>query len=111
MILAGMASEHQDLPALLQLLFAALSTYGCASNSRSILKILYNLCRKTLSVPFRAPCLAFDATYTARLAARREPPQLWVSIEAECRHGYGTKGPLGLELRGSLTGIDRQGGS
>jgi hypothetical protein len=29
MILAGMASEHQDLPALLQLLFAALSTYGC----------------------------------------------------------------------------------
>jgi hypothetical protein len=28
-ILAGMASEHQDLPALLQLLFAALSTYGC----------------------------------------------------------------------------------
>jgi transposase InsO family protein len=29
MILAGMASEHQDLPALLQLLFAALSAYGC----------------------------------------------------------------------------------
>jgi transposase InsO family protein len=28
-ILAGMASEHQDLPALLQLLCAALSTYGC----------------------------------------------------------------------------------
>jgi transposase InsO family protein len=28
-ILAGMASEHQDLPALLQLLYAALSTYGC----------------------------------------------------------------------------------
>ena len=28
-ILAGMASEHQALPALLQLLFAALSTYGC----------------------------------------------------------------------------------
>jgi transposase InsO family protein len=28
-ILAGMASEHQDLPALLQLLDAALSTYGC----------------------------------------------------------------------------------
>jgi hypothetical protein len=28
-ILAGMASEHQDLPALLQLLFAALLTYGC----------------------------------------------------------------------------------
>jgi putative transposase len=28
-ILAGMASEHQDLPALLQLLFAALATYGC----------------------------------------------------------------------------------
>jgi len=29
MILAGMASEHQDLPALLPLLCAALSTYGC----------------------------------------------------------------------------------
>src|SRR5262245_8091020 len=29
MILAGMASEHQALPALLQLLCAALSTYGC----------------------------------------------------------------------------------
>jgi transposase InsO family protein len=29
MILAGMASEHQDLPALLQLLYAALSTSGC----------------------------------------------------------------------------------
>jgi hypothetical protein len=29
MMLAGMASEHQDLPALLQRLFAALSTYGC----------------------------------------------------------------------------------
>jgi len=28
-ILAGMASEHPDLPALLQLLFAALSPYGC----------------------------------------------------------------------------------
>jgi transposase InsO family protein len=28
-ILAGMASEHQALPALLQLLFAALSTSGC----------------------------------------------------------------------------------
>jgi transposase InsO family protein len=28
-ILAGMASEHHDLPALLPLLFAALSTYGC----------------------------------------------------------------------------------
>jgi transposase InsO family protein len=28
-ILAGVASEHQDLPALLQLLYAALSTYGC----------------------------------------------------------------------------------
>jgi len=28
-MLAGMASEHQDLPALLQLLLAALSTYGC----------------------------------------------------------------------------------
>jgi transposase InsO family protein len=28
-ILAGMASEHQELPALLHLLFAALSTYGC----------------------------------------------------------------------------------
>jgi hypothetical protein len=28
-MLAGMASEHQDLPALLHLLFAALSTYGC----------------------------------------------------------------------------------
>lgn len=28
-ILAGMASEHQDLPAVLQLLYAALSTYGC----------------------------------------------------------------------------------
>jgi len=28
-ILAGMASEHQELPALLQLLFAALSTSGC----------------------------------------------------------------------------------
>jgi transposase InsO family protein len=28
-ILAGMASLHQDLPALLQLLYAALSTYGC----------------------------------------------------------------------------------
>jgi hypothetical protein len=27
--MAGMASEHQDLPALLQLLYAALSTYGC----------------------------------------------------------------------------------
>ena len=29
MILAGMASEHHDLPALLPLLFAALSAYGC----------------------------------------------------------------------------------
>src|SRR5262249_4549400 len=29
MILAGLASEHQDLPALLPLPFAALSTYGC----------------------------------------------------------------------------------
>ena len=29
MILAGMASEPQDFPALLQLLFAALSAYGC----------------------------------------------------------------------------------
>ena len=28
-ILAGMASEHQELPALLQLRLAALSTYGC----------------------------------------------------------------------------------
>jgi transposase InsO family protein len=28
-ILAGMASEHQDLPAVLQILFAALSAYGC----------------------------------------------------------------------------------
>jgi len=28
-ILAGMASEHQNLPAVLQLLYAALSTYGC----------------------------------------------------------------------------------
>jgi transposase InsO family protein len=28
-ILAGMASEHQELPAVLQLLLAALSTYGC----------------------------------------------------------------------------------
>jgi hypothetical protein len=28
-MLAGMASEHQDLPALLHLLFAALSTSGC----------------------------------------------------------------------------------
>jgi transposase InsO family protein len=28
-MLAGMASEHQDLPALLQLRFAALATYGC----------------------------------------------------------------------------------
>jgi transposase InsO family protein len=28
-IVAGMASPHQDLPALLQLLYAALSTYGC----------------------------------------------------------------------------------
>jgi ABC-type glycerol-3-phosphate transport system permease component len=44
-----------------------------SSNSRSILKILYNLCRKTLSAPFRAPCIAFDATYTARIEARREP--------------------------------------
>jgi choline dehydrogenase len=50
------------------------------SNSRPILKILYNLCRKTLSVPFRVPCIAFDAPCTARSEARREPPQLWVSI-------------------------------
>ena len=28
-ILAGLAAEHQDLPAVLQLLYAALSTYGC----------------------------------------------------------------------------------
>jgi transposase InsO family protein len=28
-ILAGMAAEHQDLPAVFQLLFAALSAYGC----------------------------------------------------------------------------------
>lgn len=28
-ILAGMATEHQDLPAVLQILFAALSAYGC----------------------------------------------------------------------------------
>jgi hypothetical protein len=29
LILAGMASAHQDLPALLPLLYAALSTAGC----------------------------------------------------------------------------------
>jgi hypothetical protein len=28
-MLAGLAAEHQDLPALLQLLYAALATYGC----------------------------------------------------------------------------------
>ena len=82
-----------------------------SSNSRSILKILYNLCRKTLSAPFCAPCIAFDATCTARIEARREAPQLWLSIEAEFRHGHGTKGATCLELRGALTGIDRQGGS
>jgi uncharacterized protein (DUF433 family) len=72
-----------------------------ASNSQSILKILYNLCRKTLSAPFRAPCIAFDATCTARIEARRELPQLWVSMKAEFHHGHGTRGPTCLEWRGS----------
>src|SRR5215831_7899981 len=81
------------------------------SNSRSLLKSLYTLCRKTLSASFRAPCIAFDATCTARIEARREPPQLWGSMEAEFHHGHRTRGPTCLELRGSLTGIERQGGS
>src|SRR5262249_16615689 len=89
--------------------FCAVRSYH--SNSRSNLKILYNLCRQTLSAPFRAPCIAFDAPCTARIEARRVPPQLWGSMEAEFHHGHGTRGATCLELRGALTGIERQGGS
>jgi transposase len=50
-----------------------------SSNSRSILKILYKLCRKALSEPFRAPFVAFDATCPARIEARLDNQQLFVS--------------------------------
>ena len=49
------------------------------SNSRSILKILYNLRRKALSEPIRAPFAAFNTPCTASTKARRETLQLLVS--------------------------------
>src|SRR5688500_11755302 len=81
------------------------------SNSRSILKILYNLCWKALSEPIRAPFVAFDTPCTVSIQARRETPQLSVSPWVELRHGDGTRGQIYLEVRGSLTRIDRQDGS
>jgi hypothetical protein len=81
------------------------------SHSRSILKILYDLCRKALSEPFHTPCVAFDATCPARAKARRDTQQLLASTEVELRRGHGTRWQTCLELRGSSTGIDHQGRS
>jgi hypothetical protein len=81
------------------------------SNSRSLLKILYDLCRKALSEPFCAPCVSFDATCTARLELRLTSQQLFASTEVELRHGQGARGQTDSQLRGGLTRIDRQGRS
>jgi hypothetical protein len=43
-ILAGMASEHQDMAALLQLLYAALSTYGCPEGSDIHVMLVQRFC-------------------------------------------------------------------
>ena len=69
------------------------------SNSRFILKIPYDLCRKALWEPFRAPFVAFDTPCTASTKARRETPQLFVSPWVELRHGHGTRWQTGSELR------------
>jgi hypothetical protein len=81
------------------------------SNSRLAIIFLYDLCRKALSEPFRAPFVAFDALCTARIEARRDPQQLLASTWIELRHGDGTRGQAGMEVKGSLTRIDGQGGS
>jgi hypothetical protein len=67
------------------------ATRRAFSNSRSILKIPYELCRKGLSAPFRAPFVVFGTTRTANTKARRETPQLLVSTWVEFRRGHGTR--------------------
>src|SRR2546428_10898180 len=97
-----MASEHQDLPALLQLLFAALSTYGCpegivsdhgavvqAHDYVAILKALeiepkyielrkpwQNLIEAQFKVQLRLADFQFEQAGTAEEIQRLHPPLL-----------------------------------
>jgi hypothetical protein len=59
------------------------------SNSRSALKILYDLCRKPFSEAFDDLFFAFVTTGTTRIDVRLGIQPLLAFIDVELRHGHG----------------------
>jgi hypothetical protein len=59
------------------------------SNSRSVLKILCDLCRTPLAEPFDDLFLAFVTTGTASIDVRLGTQPLLAGVDVELRHGYG----------------------
>ena len=59
------------------------------SNSRSVLKILCDLCRKPLAEPFDDLFLAFVTTGTASIDVRLGTQPLLAGVDVELRHGHG----------------------
>ena len=66
------------------------SVYEQASDSRSVLKILYDLCRIPLSEPSDDPFVACDAACTAGIESILGTKPLLASAEVELRHSHGT---------------------
>ena len=60
------------------------------SDSRSVLKILYDLCRIPLSEPSDDPFVACDAACTAGIESILGTKPLLASAEVELRHSHGT---------------------
>ena len=63
---------------------------GDGSDSRSVLKILYDLCRIPLLEPSDDPFVACDATCTAGIESILGTKPLLTSAEVELRHSHGT---------------------
>ena len=59
------------------------------SNSRSVLKLLCDLCRKPVAEPFDDLFLAFVTTGMARNDVRLGTQPLLAFIDVELRHGHG----------------------
>jgi hypothetical protein len=60
------------------------------SDSRSALKIRYDLCRLPLSEPSDDPCVACDASCTAGIESILGTKPLLASAEVELGHSHGT---------------------
>ena len=64
--------------------------FAIPSDSRSVFRILYDLCRIPLSEPSDAPFVDCDAIGTAGIESILGTKPLPTAAEVELRHSYGT---------------------